>query len=193
MSATALLLKEAGYAVTGSDAECYGPPKATLKNAGIVPALGYRPENIPHDADEIVIGRNAKLAPGENTEADAARRSGKPVRSFPEVIGEISRGRDTLVVAGSYGKSSITALVAHILRSSGVGAGYFVGAVPAAMPPAMLGSGLFVAEGDEYPTAHGDARPKFMHLHPRDILLTSVIHDHVNVYPTQVSYDTWVG
>jgi len=67
MSATALLLKEAGYAVTGSDAECYGPPKATLKNAGIVPALGYRPENIPHDADEIVIGRNAKLAPGENT------------------------------------------------------------------------------------------------------------------------------
>ena len=77
MSATALLLKEAGYEVTGSDAECYGPPAATLKNAGIAPLLGYRPENIPEDADEIIIGRNAKLAPGENAEADAARRSGK--------------------------------------------------------------------------------------------------------------------
>ena len=189
MSATALLLKEAGYEVTGSDAECYGPPAATLKNAGIAPLLGYRPENIPEDADEIIIGRNAKLAPGENAEADAARRSGKSIKSFPEIIGELSRGRDTLVVAGSYGKSSTTALVAHILRSSGVEAGYFVGAVPAAMPPAMLGSALFVAEGDEYPTAHDDARPKFMHLHPRDVILTSVVHDHVNVYPTQASYE----
>lgn len=193
MSATAALLKEAGWRVTGSDAECYGPTKSILEKAGIRFTLGYDPANIPAHADCVMIGRNAKLAAAENPEAAAAAASGKPIYSFPQMLGTLSEGRENLVVAGSYGKSTTTALVAHILRHAGTDAGYFIGASPVAttwLPsPAVLGTArVFVLEGDEYPSAHEDPRAKFLHLHPRDVLLTSVVHDHVNVYPTFESY-----
>lgn len=194
MSATALLLQEAGWRVTGSDAQAYGPPKDILAKAGIAFALGYAPEHIPADADCFLIGRNAKLAPAENAEVRAALASGKKIYSFPELLGELTRGRENLVVAGSYGKSTTASLIAHILRHAGVDAGYFIGGQPcetAWLPaPAAIGSApAFVLEGDEYPSAHDDPRAKFLHLHPHDVILTSVVHDHVNVYPTMAGYE----
>lgn len=193
MSATAVLLKEAGWQVTGSDAEAYGPTKSILEQASIPLTLGYARENIPADVDCFMIGRNAKLAPEENAEVAAALATGKPRYSFPEMLGELTNERENMVVSGSYGKSTTTSLVAHILRHAGVDAGYFIGAMPVAtawLPaPAAKGSArTFVLEGDEYPSAHEDPRAKFLHLHPRDVLLTSVVHDHVNVYPTFESY-----
>lgn len=189
MSATALLMREAGWEVSGSDAGCYGPPGRTLEKANIVPKIGYAPGNIPKDTDLFVIGRNAKLSPAENEEVRAAHLFGKPVRSFPEVVGELTKERAVVTIAGSYGKSTTTAILAHVLQHAGVASGYFIGAEPLSLPaPAHLGSNLFVAEGDEYPSAHDDARAKFMHLHARDVILTSVVHDHVNVYPTFEDY-----
>ena len=190
MSATALLLKEAGWQVSGSDAECYGPPADILRRGGIEPVFEYKPENIPEDVDIFVIGRNAKLSPETNAEVRAAHDTGKPIYSFPEMLGELTRDRDNVVVAGSYGKSTTTSIIAHILRHTGVDAGYFIGAEPVSLPlPAGMGTHpTFVLEGDEYPSAHDDARAKFMHLHPRDLVLTSVVHDHVNVYPTFEEY-----
>ena len=193
MSAVALLLKEALWDVTGSDAECYGPPREVLDRAGILPKLGYDPANIPPDADCFVIGRNAKLAPSENAEVRAALASGEPVYSFPEMLGVLTEGRENLVVAGSYGKSTVTAIIAHILRHAGVDAGYFDGAEPVRthwLPaPAANGSAApFILEGDEYPSAHDDSRAKFLHLRPHDLILTAVVHDHVNVYPTFADY-----
>ena len=193
MSATALLLKEAGWAVTGSDAECYSPSREILSKNKISFSLGYRPENIPADADCFIVGRNAKLAPSENAEVRAARASGKPFYSFPEMLGKLTGNRENVVVTGSYGKSTTASMLAHILRHTGIDAGYFIGAAPVEtewLPgPAAFGSAkLFVLEGDEYPSAHDDARAKFLHLHPRDVILTSVVHDHVNVYPTAEEY-----
>jgi UDP-N-acetylmuramate: L-alanyl-gamma-D-glutamyl-meso-diaminopimelate ligase len=193
MSATALLLKEAGWRVTGSDAECYGPPRDILSRGGIPFTLGYDPKNIAADIDCFIIGRNAKLAPSENAEVRTALETGKPIYSFPEMLGKLTENRKNLVVAGSYGKSTTAAIIAHLLRHAGVDAGYFVGAEPAQsewLPsPATLGSAaVFILEGDEYPSAHDDPRAKFMHLHPHDVLLTSVVHDHVNVYPTFSDY-----
>jgi len=190
MSATALLLKEAGWNVTGSDAECYGPPRGILEKGGIVPLLSYTPDNLSPYIDRFVIGRNAKLSPETNSEVQAAHDYGRPIYSFPQILGELTEGRDNVVVAGSYGKSTTTSLIAHILRHSGVDAGYFIGAEPVSLPlPAGLGTHpTFVLEGDEYPSAHDDPQAKFMHLHPRDVVLTSVVHDHVNVYPTYESY-----
>lgn len=194
MSATALLMKERGWSVTGSDTDAYGPTRGVLERAGITWHVGYHPSNIPQEVDCFVIGRNAKLSPAENDEVRAALASGKPVRSFPEILGEITNGRSAVVVAGSYGKSTTASLIAHILRHAGLDAGYFIGAEPVRttwLPaPALLGkAGPFVLEGDEYPSAHDDARAKFMHLHPKDVVLTSVVHDHVNVYPTQREYE----
>ncbi|MDB5266091.1 MAG: UDP-N-acetylmuramate--L-alanyl-gamma-D-glutamyl-meso-diaminopimelate ligase [Parcubacteria group bacterium] len=195
MSGTALLLKESGWDVTGSDAECYGPPREILKRGELdsVLRLSYDPSNIPDDVTMFMIGRNAKLSPEENAEVRAAHETGLPIKSFPEVLGELTKDRDNVVVVGSYGKSTTTSLIAHILRHAGVDAGYFIGAEPVpskALPlPAKLGSApSFVLEGDEYPSAHDDSRAKFLHLHPRDLVLTSVVHDHVNVYPTYESY-----
>lgn len=193
MSATALLLQEAGWQVTGSDAEFYGPPRALLERNGISFTVGYQPENIPSDVDCFIIGRSAKLLPSENAEVRAALATGKPHYSFPEMLGKLTEKRHNCVVAGSYGKSTTTSILAHILRHSGVDAGYFVGAEPVATswltaPTANGTDKLFVLEGDEYPSAHDDPRAKFLHLHPTDILLTSVVHDHVNVYPTFAEY-----
>lgn len=193
MSATALLLKEAGWEVTGSDAESYGPPVEILKRAGLTPLMPYSPTNIPDDVDCFVIGRNAKLTPEENEEVRAAHATGKPIYSFPEMLGTLTEHRQNVVVAGSYGKSTTTSLIAHLLRHSGVDAGYFIGAEPVpstALPqPASMGTHpAFVLEGDEYPSAHDDSRSKFLHLHPRDVVLTSVVHDHVNVFPTFEDY-----
>lgn len=190
MSATALLLKDAGYEVTGSDAECYGPPMDILKKGGLTPLMPYSSSNLPKEVDCFVIGRNAKLNPEENEEVRAALATGKPVYSFPQMLGQLTEGRQNVVVAGSYGKSTTTSLIAHILRHTGVDAGYFIGAEPASLPvPASVGTHpVFVLEGDEYPSAHDDSRSKFMHLHPRDVVLTSVVHDHVNVFPTFADY-----
>jgi UDP-N-acetylmuramate: L-alanyl-gamma-D-glutamyl-meso-diaminopimelate ligase len=190
MSATALLLKDAGWEVTGSDAECYGPPLDILKKGGLTPSIPYSPANIPADVDCFVIGRNAKLSPDENEEVRAAHATGKPIYSFPQMLGKLTEGRQNVVVAGSYGKSTTTSLIAHILRHAGVDAGYFIGAEPSSLPaPASMGThSTFVLEGDEYPSAHDDAQSKFMHLHPRDVVLTSVVHDHVNVFPTFADY-----
>ncbi|WP_443749434.1 UDP-N-acetylmuramate--L-alanine ligase [Asticcacaulis solisilvae] len=193
MSATALLLKQDGFAVSGSDADCYGPPKGILDRAGIVPTLGYAPENIPQDVDLVVIGRNAKLLPSENGEVRSAYDRHLNIRSFPEVLGDITKDRSNLVVAGSYGKSTTTSIIAHILRHAGVDAGYFIGAEPirsATLPaPSNIGTApVFVLEGDEYPSGHDDPRAKFMHLHPHDVVLTAVVHDHVNIYPTYEDY-----
>ncbi len=190
MSATGLLLKEAGFEVTGSDAECYGPPKDILDRGGLQLRMPYSPDNISPYVDRFVIGRNAKLSPETNAEVQAAHASGRPISSFPEMLGELTRDRQNVVVAGSYGKSTTASIIAHVLRHSGVDAGYFIGAEPVSLPlPAGLGTHpTFVLEGDEYPSAHDDARAKFMHLHPRDVVLTSVVHDHVNVYPTFADY-----
>ena len=195
MSGVALLLKESGWSVTGSDAECYGPPREILKRGGLdtVLKLTYDPANIPEKVDLFMIGRNAKLSPDENAEVRAAHDTGVQIQSFPEVLGELTKDRANVVVVGSYGKSTTTSLIAHILRHAGVDAGYFIGAEPvptAALPlPAKMGSApTFVLEGDEYPSAHDDSRAKFMHLHPKDVVLTAVVHDHVNVYPTFEEY-----
>ena len=190
MSATALLLKEAGWSVTGSDAECYGPPKEILRRGGLELNIPYSPSNIPPQVDEFIIGRSAKVTAETNEEVRAAQDTKKPIYSFPQILGSITEGRDNVVVAGSYGKSTTTSLIAHILCASGVDAGYFIGAEPISLPlPSSLGThAVFVLEGDEYPSAHDDAHAKFMHFHPRDVVLTAVVHDHVHVYPTYKDY-----
>ncbi|OGG79499.1 hypothetical protein A3A39_04860 [Candidatus Kaiserbacteria bacterium RIFCSPLOWO2_01_FULL_54_13] len=189
MSATAILLKEQGWQVSGSDAEAYPPATNQLERHGIPFATSYDPKNIPTDTNLIVIGKNAKLTRENNAEVQAAYESGIRIASFPELLGEIVEHREPIVVAGSYGKSTITSLIAWCLSRSGIDAGWFIGAAPEGMEPAHLGTHLvFVIEGDEYPTSHDDSRPKFSHYQPHDALITAATHDHVNIYKTQEDF-----
>lgn len=190
MSAVALLLREAGYTISGSDEGFYPPVSDYLASAHIEFAHGYKKENIPSDADVIVIGKNAKLVPETNEEVRAAFDSGVPVKSFPDILEELTTNKETLVVAGSYGKSTCTALLAHCLMHAGKDPSYFVGEIVRGFNShAHLGKGqTFVLEGDEYPSANWDERSKFLHYNPKNVLLTSATHDHVNVYPTHEDY-----
>lgn len=192
MSATALLLRQLGCKISGSDDGFYPPVSDYLVRAQIPFSKGYKKEHIPPDADIFVVGKNANLVPEKNEEVRAAFASGKAVRSFPDILEELTNGIDTIVVAGSYGKSTCTALLAWCLKHAGKDPSYFIGEVTNGFDAyAHLGKGnVFVLEGDEYPSANWDERSKFLHYRPRNILLTSATHDHVNVFPTHESYLT---
>ena len=197
MSGVALLLRQAGWEISGSDEGFYPPVSDYLTEAGIVFANGYKKENIPSDADIIVIGKNAKLVPESNEEVAAAfdsvkaDKSGtKKIVSFPDVLHELTAHTDNIVVAGSYGKSTCTALLSWCLLKAGKDPSYFIGEItkgPGAHAHKGEG-GVFVLEGDEYPSANWDESSKFLHYNPRSVLLTSATHDHVNIYPTHESY-----
>lgn len=190
MSATAKLLKDGGTEVSGSDESVYPPISTFLESAGLPYKTPYAAENIPADCDLIVIGKNAKLVAESNTEVAAALASGKRIRSFPEVLGELSVGQESVVVAGSYGKSTTTALLAHCLLEAGKDPSFFIGAVPyTPYTNAALGRGnLFIFEGDEYPASNTDPRSKFLLLRPAHLLITPLAHDHINVFPSIPDY-----
>ena len=188
MSALAVMLQKMGYFITGSDEEFYEPVSSHLKKHGIEILTPYKKENIPSDVDLIVIGKHAKLNGEENEEVREALKNKKKIKSFPEILSEVTKDRENIVVAGSYGKSTSTALLAWCLIDNNIDAGYFIGAISNDMEDsANLGSNkYFILEGDEYPAYAGVS--KFLYLHPKDVLLTSAEHDHVNVFKTEESY-----
>jgi len=190
MAGTARLLQLSGWEISGSDSGFYPPVSDYLELHHIPMVEGYRASNIPQDADLIVIGKNAKLVPEENEEVKAALASGKTVRSFPEVLEGLTAGTTNIVVAGSYGKSTCTALLALCLEHAGKDPSYLIGALPLGTGELVrLGGGnTFVLEGDEYPSANWDSTSKFLYYNPHDVLLTSAEHDHVNVFPTHNDY-----
>src|SRR3989338_7399438 len=196
MSAVALLMREAGWSISGSDEGFYPPVSDYLAKAGISFADGYKKENIHDDADMIVIGKNAKLVAESNEEVAAAFAwqknlpAGRRVVSFPDVLNELTAKTDNIVVAGSYGKSTCTAALAWCLMHAGKDPSYFIGEITKGFDAhAHKGGGkVFVLEGDEYPSANWDSTSKFLRYHPHSVLLTSATHDHVNVYPTHEEY-----
>ncbi|HEY6518655.1 MAG TPA: Mur ligase family protein [Roseiarcus sp.] len=195
MSATAILLRDSGVAVTGSDEAIYPPISEVLAREAFACRTPYGPQNIPGDADLIVIGKNARLVPSENDEvaeafARAARPDGPKILSFAEALALLSRGGENIVVAGSFGKTTSVSMMAHCLASAGLDPSWMIGAVPLSPTRASnAGTGrLFLLEGDEYPSSNTDNRSKFLHYRPAHVLLTPLAHDHVNVFPSIASY-----
>ena len=190
MSATALLLRQMGVQISGSDEGFYPPVSDYLRNEKIPFAAGYRKENIPDDADVIVIGKNAKLQPDSNEEVRAAMDSGKLVRSFADLLHDMTAGSETIVAVGSYGKSTCSALLAWCLKAANKDPSYFIGEITNGFERhANRGQGpTFVLEGDEYPASNWDNRSKFLRYNARNVLLTSATHDHINVFPTHADY-----
>lgn len=190
MSATALLMRQQGWNVTGSDEGFYPPASVLLPKAGIIVRTPHDAGNIPANADLIVIGKHAKLTM-ENAEVAAAFASGKPITSYPDVLAGIARARRSLVVVGSYGKSTSASLLAWALHVAERDPGFFIGAVPKNLGQnSNLGSAAeFVIEGDEYPSSNTDPRAKFLHYDARSVLMTAAVHDHVNIFPTQSDYE----
>ena len=190
MSATASLLKQQGWLVSGSDENAYPPVNTMLNDAGIVFNTHYNAANIPKDADVIVIGKHARLTKEENVEVKAAFDSGITIQSFPDVLDSLTKQTHNLVIVGSYGKTTSTALAAYLLTSSGKDVSFFVGGQATNLNSnAHLGTDKeFIIEGDEYPSAAWDNTPKFLHFNPSSIMITAAEHDHFNVFSTLRSY-----
>lgn len=190
MSATAMLLRDAGVVVTGSDEAVYPPISDVLRAEGLEARTPYGAANIPAGVEAIIIGKNAKLVPETNAEVAEAFARGAPILSFADVLGMLAAQRTAIVAAGSFGKTTSVSLLAHCLIECGIDPSFMIGAAPLSPPrSARLGAGdLMLLEGDEYPSSNTDNRSKFLHYSPAHLLLTPLAHDHVNVFPTVESY-----
>lgn len=191
MSAAALMMREAGHEVSGSDEDVFPPMSTYVEGLGFPFHRRFDAANLPDGLDVLVLGASAKLGGEANPEVAEARRRGVAITTFPEMVGQATAGRANTVVAGSFGKSTCTALMAHVLREAGHDAGWMVGAISPSLPDTgHWGTAAeVVLEGDEYIVATADRRSKFLLYHPRDVLLTSLVHDHVNVFPTFADYE----
>jgi len=191
MAAAALMMREAGHSITGSDEDVFPPMSTYVEGLGFPFFRRFDSANLAGDLDLLVLGASAKLGGEANPEVQEARRRGVRVTTFPELVGDSTALRRNTVVAGSFGKSTCTALMAHVLRESGRDAGWMIGAISPSLPDTgHWGSAPeVVLEGDEYIVGPTDRRSKFVLYHPRDVLLTSLIHDHVNVFPTFADYE----
>src|SRR5262245_33464641 len=182
MASLAGLLHSRGYRVTGSDQNIYPPMSTYLADIGINVLQGFRAEHVSPRPDLVVIGNAISRG---NPEAEAALSQNIPYVSFPQALGRFLIGtRDSLVVAGTHGKTTTTALAAWVLTVAGLDPGFFVGGVPLNFGSGWkVGTGNHVViEGDEYDTAFFDKGPKILHHPPRHVILTSIEFDHADNY-----------
>src|SRR5437870_436252 len=182
MGSIAAALQERGFKVTGSDENVYPPMSIFLEKKGIALKEGYRAENIPADADVIVIGNAIKRG---NSEVEVVLSRKLLYFSLPEVLKNyFLRGRHNLVVTGTHGKTTTTALLAWIMEKAGRKPGYLVGGLPKNLGQGarLNDSKYFVIEGDEYDSAFFDKRSKFMHCLPELLIINNIEFDHADIF-----------
>jgi UDP-N-acetylmuramate: L-alanyl-gamma-D-glutamyl-meso-diaminopimelate ligase len=182
MGAVAAALRERGFVVTGSDENVYPPISTFLESRGVALKAGYAAENIPGDVDVVVVGNAIKRG---NPEVEAVLNRKLFYLSLPEVLKNyFLRGRHNLVVTGTHGKTTTTAILAWIMEKAGHKPGYLIGGIPK-----NLGQGArlndarhFVIEGDEYDSAFFDKRSKFLHYLPELLIVNNIEFDHADIF-----------
>ena len=183
MGGIALLARAQGHEVTGADSNVYPPMSTMLAEQGVAIIPGYLPQDLPVDADVIVVGNVMKRG------LDVVEHMldhNLPYTSGPQWLGEqILRERWVLAVAGTHGKTTTASMLAWILEYAGLQPGFLIGGVPENFGvSARLGeSPFFVVEADEYDTAFFDKRSKFVHYHPRTVILNNLEYDHADIFP----------
>lgn len=183
MGSLALLAKELGHTVTGSDANVYPPMSTQLAEAGIELMAGYKPEHLQPAPDLVIVG-NA-LSRG-NPAVEYLLNQGLPYTSGPQWLCEqVLPGKWVLAVAGTHGKTTTASMLAWILEFAGMAPGFLIGGVTQNFPQsARLGeTPFFVVEADEYDSAFFDKRAKFVHYRPRTLIVNNLEFDHADIFP----------
>ncbi|WP_447556088.1 UDP-N-acetylmuramate:L-alanyl-gamma-D-glutamyl-meso-diaminopimelate ligase [Vreelandella sp. EE22] len=184
MGSLALLARELGHQVSGSDANVYPPMSTQLENAGITLQSGYHPRNLDADIDLVIVG-NA-LSRG-NPEVEALLNLDLRYTSGAQWLADyVLPGRQVIAVAGTHGKTTTASLLAWLLESAGLEPGFLIGGVPRNFGvSARLGApdAPFVVEADEYDTAFFDKRSKFVHYRPHIAVLNNLEFDHADIFP----------
>lgn len=184
MHQLAIALHRKGYTITGSDDEIVDPARSNLQKEGLLPAtIGWNPELITNELDGIILGMHARE---DNPELLKASQIRLPVYSFPEYIYHESIQKKRIVVGGSHGKTTTTAMIMHLLQQQHLKFDYLVGAAIKGFPTAvqLTDAPLIVCEGDEYPASAIVKKPKFHFLFPHIAIITGIAWDHINVFPT---------
>ena len=182
MGALAGLLKAAGHDVRGSDEHVYPPMSTQLAEQEIPVMDGFAPANLDWAPDRVVVGNVCRK---DHVEVVAAGERKLALTSFPALLSELFLAeRHSVVVAGTHGKTTTSSIMAHVLTETGRDPSFLIGGVPLNFGRSWrLGNGSpFVIEGDEYDTAFFDKGSKFLHYHPRTVILTSVEFDHADIF-----------
>jgi len=183
MGSLAGLVKARGIEVTGSDKKLYPPMSTALADWGIPVEEGFSPEHVTERSPDLVVIGNAVRR--DNPEAQAAIDAGLPYRSFSDALYELAMAhRHSVTVTGTHGKTTTTALASYLLLATGRDPSLLVGGISLDFGGSFReGEGEhFVVEGDEYDTAFFDKTPKFLHYHPKTLIVTSVEFDHADIY-----------
>ena len=185
--AIALSLK--GFEVSGSDDAIFDPSKSRLEKYNLLPKkMGWNPQNIDDSIDAIILGMHARE---DNPELLRAKELNIPIYSYPEYIYNQSQNKKRIVIGGSHGKTSITAMILHVLNLLGMDCDYMVGAQLngfEAMFRLSEDAPIIILEGDEYLSSPIDRRPKFHWYKPDIAVLSGIAWDHINVFPTFENY-----
>ena len=182
MGGIALLAREMGYRVTGSDTAVYPPMSTQLRAAGIDLMEGYLPEHLHERPDCVVVGNAMTRG---NPAVEYMLNHGLPYTSGPQWLAEnILWDKWVLAVAGTHGKTTTSSLLAWILDYAGMAPGFLIGGVPAnfGLSARSGGSDFFVVEADEYDTAFFDKRSKFVHYRPRTLAINNLEFDHADIF-----------
>ncbi len=184
MAPLACLLQEQGHRVRGVDGPLYPPMSTLLERAGIHPHEGYDPAHLSPLPDLVIIGNAIHR---NNPEAVEAERLKLPILSMPQALARFFLARHrSLVVSGTHGKTTTTAMAAWVWADCGGDPGYLIGGAPRDLAASFHdGAGdRFIVEGDEYNAAYFDRGAKFLHYQPETLLLTSAEYDHADLYAT---------
>ena len=185
----ALALNHKGYHISGSDDAIFSPSKERLEKQHLLPEkMGWFPEKITSDLDAIILGMHARI---DNPELKRAKELNIPIFSYPEYIYEQSKNKKRIVIGGSHGKTSITAMILHVLQNLKIDCDYMVGAQLEGfdtMVKLTHNAPIIILEGDEYLSSPIDRRPKFHLYKPHIAVLSGIAWDHINVFPTFEMY-----
>ena len=185
--AIALHLKD--YSVTGSDDNIFEPSKSRLDKHGLLPEkLGWFPSKISSDIDFVILGMHAKA---DNPELLESKTKNIKILSYPEFIYEMSKDKTRVVIGGSHGKTSITAMILHVLNINNKDVDFMVGAQLEGFETMVHltdQNDFILLEGDEYLSSPIDKRPKFHLYKPNIALISGISWDHINVFPTKENY-----
>ena len=191
MGGIAVIAKAAGHRVTGCDAQVYPPMSDQLRAQGIELIEGFGADQVDLQPDLYVIGN--VVSRGKQPLMEAILDRGLPYVSGPQWLHEhVLKDKWVLAVAGTHGKTTTSAMLAWLLEDAGLNPGYLVGGVPVnfGVSARLTDSPFFVIEADEYDTAFFDKRSKFVHYHPRTVILNNLEYDHADIFPDLAAIET---